>query len=63
MAIFATKDTTCNCVKSFATPCSHDVANFRNYAIDSDDLKIILKKILGGISNGSKNSFKAYGCS
>jgi len=26
IAIFATYDTTCSCVKSFATSCSHDVA-------------------------------------
>ena len=35
IAIFATKDTTYGFVKSFETTCSHDVAYFRNYEIDS----------------------------
>jgi len=44
IAIFATKDTTCSCVQSFATTCSHDVAYFRNYEIDSIERKIREKK-------------------
>ena len=42
ITIFATKDTTCSCVKSFTTTCSHDVAYFRNYKIDSPLKKFLI---------------------